>query len=444
MTQTLHWKHTLELGLLLSAFVFPAVAEEPGFDDFDNSAGFEIPTTDKKPEQISPWRFTTSYNVGMGLEAPQAINSHRVDLRLQWEKLLSNKYYLTLDGKVLGRLSGDQQLNAGETVTIEGRLRSLYVQTSSEAWSLKAGYQLVTLGKMDMIPVVDVLSPWDYSGFAFTAPEDARVSQPWINFTHHYENSTLGFLINSAPSVNRYPGGTATSLLALQLGNNNFTLDVQPPRTWNDVELGVIWSRSQGKRDSSVMLASVLQDGPLIELINPSPPAPIPGFRATYPRYSIFGLSTNVTYGNFLWKAEMAYKHGLQFFDMGMMSLLTANSLSVAGGFDYTAGGRYIVSVEAGQQHIFLPGASTLPTDNTQIAARFSKNFHNETVSTVYYISYQLQDRNITQSAALKYAITDDISIELVGTVFQIGDKNSIYAFTDSWDQLALKLSISQ
>lgn len=435
-----HWKHTLGLGLLLSAFVFPAVAEEPGFDDFDDSAGFDIPTTDNKPGQISPWRFTASYNVGLGLEAPQTINSHRVDLRLQWEKLFNNKYYLVLDGKVLGRLSGDQQLSAGETVAIEGRLRSLYVQTSSEAWGVKAGYQLVTLGKMDMIPVVDVLSPWDYSEFAFTSPEDARVSQPWINVTHHSGNSTLGFLVNPAPSVNRYPGGTATSLLALQLGNNNFTLDVQPPRTWSDVELGMIWSRSQGKRDSSVMLASVMQDDPLIELISPGP---TPGFRATYPRYSILGLSTNVTYGNFLWKMESAYKYGLHFFDSSTLSVVKANGLVLAGGFDYTAGGRYIVSVEVGQQHVFLPGASTLPADNTQIAARFSRNFRNETVSTVYYISYQLQDRYLTQSASLNYSISDEISINLVGTVFQIGNQNSIYAFTDSWDQLALRINIS-
>ncbi len=435
----------MQTRILISVLLFAATlatpcayAEESPFGDFGTTSEFEVETGSTPEADKKSWRISTAYNLGMALEPPQQVNTHRGEVRLQWEKLLEKKYFVEFDGKVLARFSGDQNLAASESYNTDTKIRSLYVQTSGDLWGAKAGYQTVTLGKLDMFPAVDVLSPWDYSEFAFTAPEDARVSQPWLRLSRHQDKDTFEFLWAPVPLANQYPGSSASSLLALILGTTNFDLNAAEPYANNEGEAAIRWERIGEKRDLSFTLASVLQNDPLIEPLDLALPTPLYGL--SYPRYGVAGVGTNLTSGNFLWKLEAAYQHGLSLFDT---QLRQVNGLQVAGGFDYVSTNQTSVSVEAGHQHLFLPAGSTAAADSSQIGMRISRNFRNETLGVVYYAGYQLQDRYLTQSASLRYAYSDSVSAELVATVFDVGNSASQYAFTDGWDQLAFRLTIS-
>lgn len=427
---------TLALPLLLVTET--TVAADEGFGDFGDTGSFEV-ESDKPGDEPKAWRLQAAYNLGYGLAAPRDINVHRGELRLQWERLLNQKYFVELDGKLIGRLQGDQALAAGESFAGDTKLRSLYVQTSNPRWGIKAGYQVASFGKLDMMPVVDVMSPWDYSEFAFTAPEDARVSQAMLRLSHHRQQDKFELLWNPKPSANHYPGGDPSTLLETYLGTSNFDLQITEPWENNQGELALRWERNGEKRDVSLTVASVLQDDPLVEPIDLLLPTPLYGIR--YPRYQLLGAGFTRSSGNFLWKLDAAYLHELSFFDTAYRE---ANGVHVAGGFDYVSPNQVSVSVEAGHRHLLLPGGSTLPADSTQLGFRVSRNFRNDTLSAIYFASYQLQDRYLAQSGALRYAISDNISAELVATVFNVGNTGSMYAFTDGWDQLAFRLTVAQ
>lgn len=415
-----------------------AAAEEPGFGDVETPGDFEVATGEQTRDK-KHWRLTAAYNLGTSLESPQSINAHRGELRVQWEKLLKQKYFVELDAKLIARFDSDQALPPGETVNGDARLRSLYVQTSNARWSSKLGYQVVTLGKMDMVPVVDVLSPWDYSEFAFTAPEDARVSQPAWRVSRHQNRGTMEFIWTPVPAANRYPGSGAPGLLESYLGTSNFDLVIDEPYEGGEGEAAFRWARSSERHDISFTLASVLQDNPMIEPVDLLAPTPL--YRVSYPRYQLAGLGINIPRGDFLWKLEAAYLNQVSFFDTEQRKL---DGVQFAGGFEYLGPSQLSIGIELGHLQFRPPAGSSIPAESSQVGMRISKNFLNDTLGAVLYLGYQWQDRYLTQSGSLKYSINDQVSLEMVATVFSVGNSSSMYAFTDNWDQLAFRLTYSR
>jgi len=417
---------------LVSCLLIPSATsaeESDDFGGFDTEMEFEVPTESDTDERSSRFRFTASSNNSYLPEQSSDNSGFRTDVRMQWERLFTDKRYVVIDVKHLQRypISEDDS---------EIRVRELFLQTGEESYSIRAGYQVVVWGEMDMLSSTDVMTPWDYSEFAFTAPEDARRGQPIISMEFYDCKGTCNIIFNLQPETNRYPGGGASTLLDMVLETETFTLDDQEPELFGgEYETGFRWSRKGDNGDISVMVASLLADEPLFELVNAEPQLE---FNATYPRYEMIALTANHPTDGYLWKIETAYKRGLKFYENG---LVERDSVDLTLGVDMIKGGIYNIGFEAHRQQL-INGSGELTLikpERTEAAIRLSRTFWNETLSAVYFISYAIEEESMVQSASLNYSVSDNASIELNGTIFSVGDENSPNAFIDQYDILSLR-----
>ena len=82
-----------------------------------------------------------------------------------------NNLFISIDSKLIVRAWKDQQLKNDEDFAFTLRPKELSLQTTFSRFSIKAGYQTIVWGEMDSVTLTDVMTPWDYSEFAFTTPE---------------------------------------------------------------------------------------------------------------------------------------------------------------------------------------------------------------------------------------------------------------------------------
>ncbi len=417
-------------------------------ETFDATAEFDMFTEDSETSSTtqSPVLFTDkdlrlsiAQQTGLNLNNTDEVVSNRFDTRLRWEKLLNDHWYMSIDGKLILRLKGDDQIEKNNNWGYNLRLYDLNIQSQFERLSVKTGYQTIIWGEMDSVPINDVMTPWDYSEFAFTTPEDARLGQASIIASYFFKNSSLTFVYTPYPLANRFPGGEASSLLETVLGTSNYTANENFPIVGRDYEIGLRYKHTVGKSDIALYLASVLSDFPRFELTSSVFATPLV-FNISYPQYELAGLSANYSAGNFLWKYETAFKNQVYF--PGIQAIYR-DTFENAIGLDYNANGAYNLTIEIYNQTI-LNGQGNLigyKPNNSQIIGRWNKTFFHETLSTIYYISYQLQFKDTTHSIAIQYAINDFWRLDFNVTVFDIRNKNSPNAFIDDWDQVTARVT---
>jgi len=447
----------IKTGLMLALFVlacnncFSTDSPSTVSDDvLDATIDFDIPlaidntqSIDEKSTQnwlTEKLRLSFGYQVGTEFNRSLDLVSNRLDTRLRWENLFSNQYFFSLDGKVIFRGWHDQQLDANENVDYDLRLRDFSLQSNFSSLSIKVGFQSIVWGEMDSVAINDVMTPWDFSEFAFTAPEDARVSQFSILGDLYLDNTTISIVATPYPLANRFPGGEASDLLTQILGTDQYQVNEDFPQIGNDFELGLLVKHTAGPSDIAVYGAHVISDIPRFDQVQSNNNS-VSEYNVSYETYEMVGLSSNYGINNWLWKIESAFKHKLYF---PMQTAVYRNTLDLAVGFDYNANNAYSLTIELYNQTI-LPGDGTLvgyKTHNSQILTRWSKTFLHETLSLIYFFSYQLQYGDMTHSGAIQYAINDYWQVDLNATVFEIKNADSPMRFSDDWDQLSLRLTL--
>jgi len=382
---------------------------------------------------------TLAYQSGLSLYEPGELTSHRFDIRLRGEHLTQRAYFFRMDGKLITRLPGDDQLASNESLDWDGRLREVFVQKGVDNWTLTFGFQNFAWGEMDAAQIADVITPRDYSEFAFTTPEDARLGQLLLNYQIYFASSQWQFLYSPWPQTNRYPGGSASSLLEF-VSSEPIQFDNHQPAFLDDYELAMQWKSSQTGRDISIMLASLLANDPLFEELPTNNNEK--HYRTKYSRFNMLAATINQSDANFLWKGEMAFKQNL---GLGGLSPEFHDALETAIGFDFDANGAWSATVELFNQHIFL-GTDDLPgfeQNNTQLLARWSKQWLNQTLTSIYFFSYQLQNRDNVHSFSLNYALSDNWLMDLNATLFDSPEPDSPGQLTKNWDQLTFRISFT-
>ena len=420
-------------------------------DVLDATADFEIdemmtpesndPIDSKVPEFIQDKDFRLSFaqQVGLNLNDFNEIVSNRFDTRLRWEKLLKEQWYFSFDGKVILRLKGDDQIQSDDDIAADVRLRDFNFQSQFEQLSVKAGFQTIIWGEMDSVAINDIMTPWDYSEFAFTTPEDARLGQAAIVASYFQKESSLTLVYTPYPLANSFPGGEASALLEQVLGTSNYRVEEDFPRPGKDYELGVRFKHTVGSSDIALYAAQVLSDFPQFDMTSPQT-ATTPEFDISYPQYELAGFSINYSSGSFLWKYETALKNNVYF---PGSSVNFRDTFENAIGFDYSSNTQYNATIEVYNQTILNDEGDLdgYKKNNTQIVGRWSKNFFHETLSAIYYVSYQFQFEDVTQSLALQYAVNDFWRIDLNATVFNINNTDSPNSFIDDWDQISVRVT---
>ena len=404
--------------------------------DFDvSSAGIEVPPAAASGTAWASPRWGFAWQLGANLDALDTVNSHRLDSRLRWEQLLLPWLYASVDGKLIIRATGDQQLRESEDAAWDWRVRELSLQASDERVGAKLGFQTIVWGEMDTAPINDLLSPWDYSEYAYTAPEDARIGQAALTANYFVAGSTVTIAVVPWALTNRYPGGDTNGLVAAILGVDNANVKDNQPEAMTDMEYGLRLKYSFPGTDVALYALSVLSNDPQFTTDDGV------NFETRYSRYKNYGASINYVRDNILWKAELGYKPDVY---IPAATPLERDTLEYALGADYNANGVYDLTLEAFNQHIFS-GAGRLvgmKRDNSQIAGRISKNFLHDTLSVVYFLRYQVQYRDVTQSFSIDYAVNDYWNTSVNVTHIEINNQDSPYRFTDDWDQLSLRVSL--
>lgn len=103
-------------------------------------------------ELLAPARISLGYIWGVGTEEPRDVVVNRTSLRLEWERLLGENYFLRLDAKARLFASNDHQTRAlgdDKEYSTDSRLRELYLQNSVSDLSFKAGRQIVIWGEAE-------------------------------------------------------------------------------------------------------------------------------------------------------------------------------------------------------------------------------------------------------------------------------------------------------
>lgn len=413
--------------------------DESILDDFEEEFDFDTTTFDDSDIISKPWRLAVALKNGVDLNDVSNTINRRVSLGLKVEQFFNDSYYVKLDGKMISQLPGDDAQTDQSSFSFDARLRDLFIQKSDEHWTLTAGFQTLTLGEMDAVQVSDYLSPWDYSESAFTSPEDARLGQLLINAQWYLGESRLQMIYSPWPLSNRYPGGDADTLMERLLGTTKISVEDNQPEVLQDHEILLRWQHSIDGSDISLLYSSLLSNDPIFYLTSAEGDS-LTTFSTEYYRFHLISTSANYSMGNFLWKIETAYKHGMKY---QSLEIVKNNQWDIAIGVDYDANGAWNMAFEVLNQHIIdpLPSSSSIKKNTIHLVTRWSKNWLHDTLSTIMFLNYQLPYRDIIASAGVDYAVNDNTKVSLVGSVFHSTDVKSPGQLTKDWDQIVMTLN---
>lgn len=384
------------------------------FDDFQTPE-FDATLINAETEHESNWKNTLSYINAVDDHSDTVIN--RLSWRLQWESLQGENNYWVIDTKLRLFNKSDMQHNSNESIDYDLNLNSLYLQKSFAKSSLKAGYQTITLGFMDLLNVSNVFTPQDFSEAVFTSPEDSRIGQAIINWSRYQQDNQIELYLNFYPTENRYPLSNFKQILSGLLGTSNITLSDELPDAFEEPEMLLKWQTQNNEHEIQLIAASLLQNDPNLRPVFLLAPAK---FAIEYPRFSFLAGAYSYTSGQHQLKAETSYKQGIKPVDTGNLEI---NEFSIALGWEYSANGNYMLSLESLVTERDLPDQTTglipLPLIETrleQTAISWRKNFLNETVSaTVFAGIFNPGDLEIV-SLSLSYTPVDDWVIEMIAT----------------------------
>lgn len=393
----------------------------------------------KQHPLFAPAYFTLRYELAYGIEDPKKLVINRPSLRLQWEKSKGN-FFVRFDGKTDKDFvynSTEFNSDVRERYRHQSEVRELYLQASKGAFSVKAGRQLVVWGKADGGIVTDIMSPRDLTELVFTSVEDARIGQDMFVADAYYQNVKTqaqhqwSLIITPNIKVNNialpgHPYGINIQPKSL-LSSSNQVVDERPDASWTQPEIGVRWGVTAGKMDWSMMAAEVYENNPVFTLETEAPGKDT--LVARYPRYQMLGLGFNRGHRSFVWKGELAFKNNRQFNLTNRSSTEQYRVFDSVFGFDFNANGVYTMSFELSNQHVIDWDSSLLNTrrDETLAYVVWSRPWLNETLTTQYTGSAQLQDRESFHRFEIQYDISDQWSAEIQVDYFDSSIPNSLF-----------------
>lgn len=418
--------------------------EEQFYEDdiTEDTGGSKNPDTYYSPNQhllLAPAYFTLRYELAYGIEDPKKLVINRPSLRLQWEKSKGN-FFIRFDGKtdkdfVYNRAEFNNDVK--ERYGHQTEVREFYLQASKGAFSMKLGRQLVVWGKADGGIVTDIMSPRDLTELVFTTVEDARIGQDMFVVDAYYQNVKTqaqhqwSLIITPYIKVNDialagHPYGIDIQSTSL-FPSSTQVVDERPEASWSQPEIGVRWGVTTGKMDWSMMAAEVHEDNPVFTLEMNAPSQDI--LRAQYPRYQMLGLGFNRSHGSFVWKGELAFKNNRRFNFINQLHTEQYRVFDSVFGFDFNANGLYTVSVELSNQHVVDWDSRLIDTrrDETVAYAIWSRPWLNETLTTQYTASAQLQDRESFHRFEVQYDLNDQWSAEIQMDYFDSNLPDSLF-----------------
>jgi len=443
-----------------------AQKEVNGLDDvlrgFEEDEGGTEELSRKEKEKPPPlWEMSGSVGLGAAFslahDAPKpgetdyrGLSRLRPDLQLDldlvlsknWKALISGSAFYDLAYLINGRDEyTDEVLDEYER---EAEFREVYLQGPLlPKLDLKIGRQIVVWGKSDNIRVVDVLNPLDRRELGLVDIEDLRLPVTMTKLDYYFGGwNVCGVLVHEI-RFNKEPA----------FGSDFYPFGFPPPREegpgegFDRTELGVALNGIFSGWDISFFGACFFEDQPHLEMVAPAGPAGPPRLKRIHSRLNMLGSAANLAQGNWLFKAEVAYFDGLEFFNLPEE---TKSRLDLLFGVEYAGLTDTNITLEMVNRHLFNfdPGMENDPDrteeDDFQSVLRFTRDFRNETIELTFLASVfgMTAENGAFERVSLKYDLTDDWSVTGGFTLYQSGDK-PIFSDIGDNDRLFFEIKYS-
>ncbi len=395
--------------------------EESG-DDAEPDKGIDDPT-DEPTERI--WDLTGAINLASsyaynadhpapgqpdyrGLTRLQAELSLQLDLDLPggWQSRIAGRGYRDYFYAVEGRSDfSNEVLDAHER---ENEFQEIWLRGAlSENLDLKFGRQIVNWGRSDNLRVIDVLNPVDRREPGLVDIEDLRLPVTMTRLDYFFGAWQL---TGVAVHETRFDTGSAPGSEFLPASSFFSIPERTPGNGGQDTEWALALTGIFSGWDMSLHWARFYDD---------RPHGVGPGFLPSgleHSRISMYGISGQKVMGNVLWKTEVAFFDGLDFFEpspkeRGRLDAMIGMEYS---GFDEGSVAIEIVNRRTTRFDSVLENALNQTRRNrVEASLRYSADFWNQSLHfTAIFLSFgaHAQDGAILR-AQLTYDVRDALSV---------------------------------
>ena len=302
------------LFLLIVLCSFNLYANEVSFEFFDNNAEFV------EEEDGLPIRGKISFDLGYQLGSPERWITVGPYSQLIFDyQHESGQYYseLTIRNNHAYKIKNDPA-SAQDRYELDSVVREAYWKKAFADFTLTIGKTIVTWGKADLLPVIDVVSPIDNASSLFAKPEEVKTGQNIIKFDW-YKDSINEFNFIYVPWVsNNIQIETGHPYNTGSLVTSNVIKD-------NNGEWAFRWNQTHDKWELSIVAGDAHQRDPV--LIDSE---------QTWIKNKVLGAGFNYSQDPLLWKLEALYVQ-----DRPMQILSPTidrkdkDSIKTVAGFDY-------------------------------------------------------------------------------------------------------------
>jgi len=467
----------LLLGILVSGHASPAISDDledvlSGFDNEpadkrvtdDNNeldsilSGFDKPADDdssdplKSPDRLE-WldlsgaiSLTTTVNIAHEAPEQEGADYRGLSMLRTSLELTGDMTFAGLKARIGGHgfydtaymLNGRNQYT-GEMLDDyekELELTEVWLQTGlTSDFDIKTGRQIVVWGRSDNIRVADILNPLDNRQRGMTDIKNLRLPVAMTKLDYYIGDWNLSGIVIHEPRFAKnpvynsdfFPGASPSppeEIPDVSLENHQYALALNGIFSGWDISFYSAW------------------------IFDPISHIETDAASARYAQHSrVFmgGMAGNIASGNWMFKAEAALWHNLEFANPASEAKSRADTLAAV---EYTGFSETVIALEAADRHLLnYDNALSLPPDNRQedvfqSVLRIVRDFRNDTVQLKIILStfgLDFQD-GAFQRLQLDYDYTDNITLAGGAVFYQSGD---LYLFRDIGDNDRIFLEMS-
>ncbi len=413
--------------------------------DFNEKSISEV--SDGKPSFwtsyiLDPVRLGLKYEIAYKVIKPTDIKKDRLSLRLEYSKLLFNKFSLQVDSKLLSFMKDDHRTRKSTfwindhykevEMSFGERTREAYLQTSFHKTSIKAGIQTLVWGESDFATVTDELSPMDYREPLNLNLDELRTGQLMLTVDQFSPFGDWSAFFIPYPEFNKYPKKGTGYYYDPFNGSIEFQKEKQ---NGNFFEYGIKWKKTFGQSDISIMAANLIDNEYASRMINP-----ILISQSKW-RYSMAGMTFNYAINKFLFKGEVAMKSPKAYNDT-LSHIVKKDNLDASFGFDYSVNSTFTISMEGVNYHIigWNKEIQSVPENNYMLLLILSKTFMRDNLSVNWVTMYNGPNNNFFNLLTTYYNWSDHITLYFDVLIPYTNNSNSgLYIYRDQ-KQVAFKI----
>ncbi|MCG8563990.1 MAG: hypothetical protein MI747_02810 [Desulfobacterales bacterium] len=419
--------------------ILPGNPAWAGFDTEDpGTIQLHLPPsqpTSPPPTHGGDWRWTLGSRASLATEKDADWVDAHIWLQGRGEILIREGLYLFGQGRVL-LLPRPDHRSEDQNIKAVWRPKEAYAQWDLGNVTLKVGYPILVWGKADSTAVTDIASPRDREDLIFKEVEEMRQGQ-WALVGEWFRDwGSLQAFASPLAGTDRLPD--MDSRYARPLPGDPPVQDQAPDL--GQGEAGLRLRLSQGNMEPVIMAGWFRANSPVYQGST--------SIQARYPGFAMVGGAVDWVKGNFLVKAETAFKAGypLQALDMGLglptFHMRRADLGDGALGVEYTSNRQTGFGLEISHRRIFSDTAGLSPDqkDRTALFATLSKSILHDTLDLEYQLYYHFRDQDICHGFKADYEFSDGLTLK--GRVFLIqgGGTTTVLGPYHGEDRISLEL----